>query len=137
MRHIILASHGTFSRGIYNSVQIILGEQENVHVIQAYVEEGQDVNDLITNTLKDIPAEDDIIVCTDVFGGSVNNEWMKRLNRKNLHLITGMNLGLLMNVFMRKDEDDLENMIRQSIQEAKDGVVYCNDLLSDEDEEEF
>ena len=49
MRHFILASHGTFSRGIYNSVQIILGEQPNTHIITAYVEEGQDVNDLIAD----------------------------------------------------------------------------------------
>lgn len=52
MRHFILASHGTFSRGIYNSVQIILGEQPNTHIITAYVEEGQDVNDLIEKSLK-------------------------------------------------------------------------------------
>ena len=122
MRHFILASHGTFSRGIYNSVQIILGEQPNTHIITAYVEEGQDVNDLIEESLKDI--------------GSVNNEWMKRLSRPNTHLITGMNLGLLMNVFMRQD-DDIENMIRQSVQEAKDGLIYCNDLLSNDNEEEF
>lgn len=136
MRHFILASHGTFSRGIYNSVQIILGEQPNTHIITAYVEEGQDVNDLIEESLKDIPDTDPVIVCTDVFGGSVNNEWMKRLSRPNTHLITGMNLELLMNVFMRQD-DDIENMIRQSVQEAKDGLIYCNDLLSNDNEEEF
>ena len=52
MRHFILASHGTFSRGIYNSVQIILGEQPNTHIITAYVEEGQDVNDLIEESFQ-------------------------------------------------------------------------------------
>lgn len=136
MRHFILASHGTFSQGIYNSVKIIMGEQPNVHIITAYVEDGQDVHDLVEDTLKQINESDEIIVCTDVFGGSVNNEWMKYLSRHNLHLITGMNLALLMNLFMHT-EDSAQDMIRQSIQEAKESLLYCNDLVSKEDEEDF
>ena len=36
-----------------------------------------------------------------------------------------------------RQDDDIENMIRQSVQEAKDGLIYCNDLLSNDNEEEF
>lgn len=137
MRHFILSSHGTFSQGIYNSVKIIMGEQDNVHIITAYVEEGQDIKDLVTQTLQKIPKEDEIIVCTDVFGGSVNNEWMKYITHENLHLVTGMNLPLLMNLFMQ-DEEDVAAIIRQGIQEAKEGMIYCNDLVAaSQEEEEF
>ncbi len=137
MRHFILSSHGTFSQGIYNSVKIIMGEQENVHIITAYVEEGQDIKDLVAQTLQEIPPEDEIIVCTDVFGGSVNNEWMKYIVPKKLHLVTGMNLPLLMNLFMQEDQDAAE-IIRQGLQEAKEGMIYCNDLtVESQEEDEF
>ena len=60
-RHYILASHGTFSQGIYDSIRIILGEKKNVHIVTAYVKEGQDVGCLITETLKSIPVDAEII----------------------------------------------------------------------------
>lgn len=37
-RHYILASHGMFSQGIYDSIRIILGEKKHVHLITAYGE---------------------------------------------------------------------------------------------------
>ena len=40
-RHYILASHGMFSQGIYDSIRIILGEKKHVHLITAYVKDGQ------------------------------------------------------------------------------------------------
>ena len=46
-RHYILASHGMFSQGIYDSIRIILGEKKHVHLITAYVKDGQDISDLI------------------------------------------------------------------------------------------
>ncbi len=128
MRHFILASHGTFSEGIYNSVKIIMGDQPNVHVITAYVEEGQDIKALISQEVSSISTEDEVVICTDVFGGSVNNEMMMYLNRPHFHLITGMNLPLLMNLFLRTDED-AATVIRQSLLEAKDGMIYCNDTF--------
>ena len=44
-RHYILASHGMFSQGIYDSIRIILGEKKHVHLITAYVKDGQDISD--------------------------------------------------------------------------------------------
>ena len=94
-RHYILASHGMFSQGIYDSIRIILGEKKHVHLITAYVKDGQDISDLIKETMKKIPTDAEIIACTDLFGGSVNNELMKYIGKKHFHLLTGMNLPML------------------------------------------
>ena len=56
-RHYILASHGMFSQGIYDSIRIILGEKKHVHLITAYVKDGQDISDLIKETMKKIPTD--------------------------------------------------------------------------------
>ena len=136
MRQFLLVSHGMFSKGIYDSVKIILGEQSNVKLLTAYVEPGVDVKDQVNELLSTIPEEDEVIVCSDVFGGSVNNEFMKHLNRKNLHLVTGMNLPLLMTMFLSQEED-VAQMIRQCVSEAKEGLIYCNDQVENVDDEEF
>ncbi len=42
-RHYIFASHGTLARGILDSVELILGKQQDIHTLCAYVDENQDV----------------------------------------------------------------------------------------------
>ena len=135
MKHYVLASHGGFSKGIYESIQIIIGEQPNIHIVQAFVEGNNDITSLVEETLAAIPPEDEVIVCSDVFGGSVNNEFM---NRNHMHLITGMNLPLLMQLFLSVEEDT-EKMIHDIVNSEDTRVKYCNDMLRSaaKEEEDF
>ena len=115
MKHFILASHGHFAQGIYESVKIILGEQPNVHVICGYVDGNMDVKESISNVMKQIPKEDSIIACSDLMGGSVNNELMSYTVNDNFHLITG---------------------IHHALSEVENSIQYCN-LQSTHDEDDF
>ncbi len=136
MRHYIIASHGHFADGIYESVKIIIGEQQNVHIICAYVDGNNDAKDLIQEVISQIPNEDEIIACTDLLGGSVNNAMMKYISRKGFHLITGMNLPLLMNLFLYQQED-IATLIPHVMKEVKGCINYCNQCETDETEEDF
>ena len=73
MRHYVIASHGGFSKGIYESIKIIIGEQAGVDIITAFIDGKNDIEVLVNGTLEKIPSSDEIIVCTDVFGGSVKH----------------------------------------------------------------
>lgn len=136
MRHYILASHGHFAQGIYESVQIILGKQDNVHIICGYVDGNTDVKELIDEVMRQIPAEDAIIACSDLLGGSVNNELMKYIHRDRFYLMTGMNLPLLMNLFLYQQEDP-EELIQRVLGEVQGSITYCNRIIENENEEDF
>lgn len=77
--------------------------------------------------ISEYPPQDDIIILTDILGGSVNNDMMKFLDRPNLHLVCGMNLPLAVHLIL-SEEENTEQLIRQGIQAAKDGIQYCNDI---------
>ncbi len=136
MRQYILASHGLFSKGIFDSMKMIIGDKENVNIITAYIEENVDIKNQINSLINSIPEEDEIIVCTDVFGGSINNEFMSYLHKKNFHLITGINLPLLINLFLNEDKEACE-LIKESLEQAKDGLIYCNEKLKQIIDDEF
>lgn len=135
MRHYILASHGTFAEGIYQSIKIIVGEQPNVYRICAYTEGTIEISKQLQEVLEKIPERDEIIACTDMFGGSVNNEMMRYLGRKNMHLIAGMNLPLLLYMFMAKDMS-ADCMMKHVVTEAMSSIVYCNKKYEESIEEE-
>ena len=136
MRHYVIASHGGFSKGIYESIKIIIGEQTGVDIITAFIDGKNDIEALVSGTLEKISSSDEIIVCTDVIRGSVNTEFMKQLKTyKNLYLITGMNLPLLMQLFL-STEENTERMILDIVNSEDTHVKYCNLLIETEDVED-
>lgn len=139
MIKLLLASHGDLADGIYSSLKIIMGEQKNIATLCAYKEEDFDLQKEISNILVNLQKEDKLIVITDIFGGSVNNEFMNNLQSKNFYLIAGLNLPLVMELITIQNEDDIEIMIKSALENSKDSIKYCNPIieLMDIEEEGF
>ena len=111
MIKLLLASHGDLADGICSSLKIIMGEQGNIRTLCAYTKEEFDLRSEVWEILNDLSYEDKLIVVTDIFGGSVNNEFMNNLNRNNLYLIAGLNLPLVIELATISDEDNIEEQI--------------------------
>lgn len=126
MRKYIIASHGRFAEGIYESAVMIIGKQDNVQILNCYTD-GTDTKLLIENAMALISDEDEVVVVTDIFGGSVNNEFMKYLGRPNFHLIAGMNLPLLIQLFLSQNENT-EEMIKEILSDGGANPKYCNEI---------
>ncbi len=95
MVKMLLASHGNLASGMLSSLELIMGKQECVEVLCAYVDGEDDVAPRVKSFMDKMKPEENWIVCTDLFGGSINNEFMKYLDRPNLRLISGMSLPLV------------------------------------------
>ena len=70
----------------------------------------------------------EVIVITDIFGGSVNNLFMEEIPlNKNIHLITGLNLPLVLNLLGEQENYLIpEELIQNSMEISSDAVKYCN-----------
>ena len=137
MRHYIIASHKHLAEGFYTAVQAIVGEVANVHVISAYIND-EDVAVQIESCLTKIPVEDEVIVMTDIYGGSVNNEFVKYLSKRDFHLIAGVNLALIISIMVEIQGEITRDKLVDKIEECKLSMRYCNDDLIDSvKEEEF
>lgn len=127
MLKICIATHGHYASGIYSSFQLIAGAKENIDVIEAYVKE-----DNLPETIADYMAkqnpEDTLIVFTDLLGGSVNQAFAPYLQTHNFHLVTGINLAMLLELAFLEEvnADD----IRKIVENGKSQIVYVNDLLN-------
>lgn len=138
MRRFIVATHAYMSKGIVSSLELIMGPQENLKYFCAYVEENKPYQIELLKELDSYDPEDEIVIFTDLFGGSVNNEITKLIHeRKNIHLISGTNLILLMSMVLSDLESPIEDVIRFNIEQAKEGIVYCNDALNEDAEVEL
>ena len=77
-------------------------------------------------------------MCADLFGGSVNNEFTKIVQtRPNTHLVTNMNLPLLIQLLFVPDSTPIDEAIRQIVEADDTKVKYVNDLLGQAELDEF
>ncbi len=61
------------------------GAGVDIKVICAFVDGKNDIAQAVADTLAEIPAEDEVLVCTDIFGGSVNNEFTNVVQQREKH----------------------------------------------------
>lgn len=125
-RHYIFASHGTFATGILNSVELILGKQNHIHTLCAYVNEGEDLTQQVDELIASFPPQDELIVLTDIFAGSVNNEFIRFIKRPGFHLLAGLNLPLIIEMLIAPPEEKTPALIMESLNNARQSIQYCN-----------
>lgn len=129
MVKMLLASHGNLASGMLSSLELIMGKQECVEVLCAYVDGEDDVAPRVKSFMDKMKPEDHWVVCTDLFGGSINNEFMKYLDRPNMRLISGMSLPLIITAASAMASADnvieVENEMKEIV---SDMVHFCSDM---------
>jgi mannose/fructose-specific phosphotransferase system component IIA len=134
MRKYLLATHGTFSSGIKTSLDLIIGEMEHVFIINAYADGNRSIEDELHTVLTHVQPEDELIIFTDLIGGSVTNQVLRYALRENTHVVSGMNLPLLIDVMLAPAETPVEEVIETAINNAKGQLVYVNKLIPKEND---
>ena len=130
-KRIVLATHGKFSEGILTSMQMIFGDQTPIECITAYVDKDVDYQELFRKTVSENDySTTELIVLTDVLGGSVNNEFTKLLAEYPFHLVCGLNLALLLEVAVCPAES-IAQQLPSIVERAREGVALVNELIGD------
>ena len=139
MQRLVLASHGYLAEGMNNSAQIIVGKSANIYTICAYVKEGITLESQINELFDSFPEDDEMIVVTDIFGGSVNNEFMQRLQNRRFWLVSGMNLPLVIQLAMAEDGGCISESIKEALETGREMICFCNPMVevASKEQEEF
>lgn len=132
----LLATHGHFASGIKSALEIIVGEQENLQTIDAYVDETnfEEQLDAYLSTIN--MDEVTLLVITDLFGGSVNQKIIDKLQNENVHIVTGLNLPLLLELQMLNEEDCTKENIASIVEKSRQQVQSISAIAVD-DEDDF
>lgn len=127
---IILASHSELAYGLMKTIAFFTGVQLEI-LEQTDQESGfsEKVKDILTSG-----AEENIIVFTDLYGGSVNQTFFRQLQNHSFHLVTGMNLAVILECVLTSQVIG-DEFLRQAVESARGQLCYMNDLLSETDEE--
>jgi fructoselysine/glucoselysine PTS system EIIA component len=135
MRKFLIASHGQFAGGIKSALEIIIGQTDHLFSIEAYIDGKKSIEDELNKILEGVHIDDELIVFTDLLGGSITNQVIRFALRENVYILSGMNLPLLIEVIMGDPETPISELIETSIHNAKEQIVYVNKLMNNQIED--
>lgn len=136
MNQVILASHGGMAAGMRDTVELIVGEVPNVHVLSTTRDETEPITVRARRLLSGFDPEDKVYILTDVLGGSVNNDMLTLLgDYPGVTILCGTNACLALNL-ASADEPLSDGELEEFLEEARNQIVNCNKLLQIAAEEE-
>ncbi|MDD3184490.1 MAG: PTS sugar transporter subunit IIA [Anaerostipes sp.] len=135
---VIAVSHGSFSKGLVDSVQMLVGEQENLVAYGLFPEQTvQTLTEQLEEEVKNTPEGEEILFLTDLFHGSPFNAVVSLMKNYHFHHVTGINIPLAVEIMMGRYADKTAEEICEGLLEtAPDTFKYVNALFNDDDEEE-
>lgn len=114
MKKILIATHGNLASGAKSTLEFLVGNIVDITCIDAYVDPDENLIDILENYFSKIDADDEVIVFTDIKGGSVNQKIIQYAMKPNIFLITGFNLPILLELAIMDKKitvESLEEMI--------------------------
>ncbi len=125
MLGIVVCTHSNFAEGIRNSVEMIVGEQENFDVV--CFQEGEDMLAL-SERIKAITDKyentgEKYVVCVDLFGATPFNASAAALAAFDTSVITGVNLPILLQLVTEREFcEDYDEFLESAMTSAKDNM---------------
>ncbi|MCD7840295.1 MAG: hypothetical protein LUG46_06720 [Erysipelotrichaceae bacterium] len=134
-KQIIIATHGELADGFSSALKIIVGDVKNLHTLCCYTTPDFDLNETIEKIMNNHDFEkEDLVICTDMMGGSVNNGFVKYLAQYPFHLITNTNLTFLVELLLTPGSVDID-MLEERTHDSLSHIKYVNVLLNQFDNE--
>lgn len=134
-RKFLIATHGTLAAGIKSSLDIIIGAVDNVFLLQAYIDEQTSVEAELQKVMTRFSEHDELIVFTDILGGSITNQILQHALRPNVYVVSGVNLPLVIDILLSDSGTPAEEVINAAIENAKEQMVFVNKLMNRQQEE--
>ena len=128
---ILVIGHGRFAEGIKSVANIIVGDLSEVTFMNTYVDD-IDFHIELDNYFSE---NKNVLVLTDLFGGSVNQAIIQYITKVNIDVITGINIPLILEILISNTTGNNLDF-RRIISSAKEQIVYVNDMLEKLNNEE-
>ena len=101
MNQIILASHGGLAAGAKDTLEMVLGDVSNVHVVSLARDDKEPITNKVEAMIATFNADDTVYVLTDMLGSSVNNNMVElSKNGTKFTVVSGFNIPLALTLAM-------------------------------------
>lgn len=108
MKSILVISHGTFGKGLVETAEIFFGKIKALDYLLLTGEEtAESFRKRLCETVNQMDEGEGVLILADLYGGTPCNQTIY-LSNLPVHVIAGVNLGMLMEAIALRDTGDLD-----------------------------
>lgn len=133
----LIASHGNLATGLQSSLDILADKGNEFEIINAYVTD-EDYTPKVISFIESVSEDEQAIIFTDLFGGSVNQKIVTEVlmsKKETITIISNVNLAIILSVLFSEESYLTDETLNHMISESQ--VTLVSTKLDKEEESIF
>jgi PTS system mannose-specific IIA component len=127
---IILVTHGMWGQALREAAEVFLGPQARVCFVPLDLDDSPEgLTEKLETALTQLGEGTPVLFLVDLRGGTPWNTVAVLTRRKKLQCVSGLNLPMLLEVLVKRDEVPPEALADVATAAGRDGVVNLIELL--------
>ncbi|MDL2310559.1 PTS fructose transporter subunit IIBC [Peptostreptococcaceae bacterium OttesenSCG-928-C18] len=124
MTGVIFSAHGNFASGLYSGLKLIAGEMENIKIVDFLEGDGNEgLDKKISEALNDLKTFDNIVILTDLAGGTpFNRSVILTTDKANVRVLSGTNFQMLYTAAF-DPTDNIDELVKNILDAGKEGIT--------------
>ena len=103
MKKFVVASHAKLATGFQSTIELFAGSDHDITYVSAYVDD-VDLDMEVETFISSLADDDQAVIFTDMFGGSVNQKFViAAQNKPNVFVVAGMNLPVILEIILSSE----------------------------------
>ncbi len=126
----VLVTHGRLAEEFRSALEHVVGPQEQCATVSIGPNDDMEErrNDIISAVEK-VDSDSGVIILSDMFGGTPSNLAISVMQNRNIEVIAGVNLPMLVKLARVRDEMDLRDAVREAQEAGRKYINVANDVL--------
>lgn len=124
MKYIVIAAHGVLADAFLETVRMIVGVEQSAMIYAIGMKEDMDSEAFIEKAEKLIARdrEGEYLLVADLYGASPCNSLLMAFQHCRYRLVTGLNLGMLLEILFQFSNMSLEEAAEHMVETGKGGI---------------
>ncbi len=126
----VLVTHGRLAEEFRAALEHVVGPQEKCATISIGPDDDMEErrNDIIS-AVEEVDSDKGVIILSDMFGGTPSNLAISVMQNRNVEVIAGVNLPMLVKLARLRSEMDLRDAVREAQEAGRKYINVANDVL--------
>lgn len=132
MLGIVLVTHGKLGEALLEAAEVIVGPIEAARALTLHPsDQVEALRERMTKAIAEVDSGDGTLILTDMFGGTPANIGLSFLNEREVEVVTGVNLPMLLKLNTARTESlALEEAAKLITAYGQKNIVVASALLS-------
>jgi mannose/fructose/sorbose-specific phosphotransferase system IIA component len=126
---IVIACHLDMAKNLLETVSYVFGETpKNTHAVSIELStQNEELKLQLALAINEVDSGDGVIVLTDIIGGTPSVIAREFLSKKNVEVVTGVNLPMVLATVNYREEMSLKRLSKMAVKAGKASILSLGD----------